>query len=440
MGEELFRKVYPNRYLEFEEGQGDGGYVVNKLALYKNRLRAIEWRWNYICARAGLPPLFIEDWTNEQEDDEALWKLEFIVKLLKSAPVKNILKEFNQIKDLKCHEVCGECAKDKRDKKDKKEVTRCCNMNCSIYILDEKGTAEMKDDGDGKRAFGYDNIHFECTAECGCGVRCMNRRLQKGRQIKLVIFREPKKGWGIRCVSEIKKGDFVTEYAGEVTMTGRRNHYDYEMTKYKAVADNGKTYRTPLNIAAGTRGNEARFFAHSCAPNLDPKITIVERHAMFFHHISFIALRTIFPGEELTFSYFDDGEKAKESIKSMFGYCSCRSNKCQRPAPIHSNAVKSEEEDEMSGDDYADIEDDEKPGPSTRGRSTSIRDEDKKKKRGGRRSMGVKNEEKEREKGVMQLKKSIGATRKRHHEGRVKREEGEERRKEEEEGRMKDEG
>ncbi len=37
---------------------------------------------------------------------------------------------------------------------------------------------------------------YECHAECGCGIDCPNRVVERGRQVPLQIFRTESRGWG----------------------------------------------------------------------------------------------------------------------------------------------------------------------------------------------------------------------------------------------------
>jgi len=37
---------------------------------------------------------------------------------------------------------------------------------------------------------------FECNSTCSCGPECENKVVQKGRRVKLQIFKTAKKGWG----------------------------------------------------------------------------------------------------------------------------------------------------------------------------------------------------------------------------------------------------
>ena len=52
-----------------------------------------------------------------------------------------------------------------------------------------------------------------------CISDCPNRVVQHGRRCPLVIFRtENGRGWGVKALKSIKKGTFVMEYVGEVSI------------------------------------------------------------------------------------------------------------------------------------------------------------------------------------------------------------------------------
>ncbi|KAI1702789.1 chromo (CHRromatin organization MOdifier) domain-containing protein [Ditylenchus destructor] len=56
----------------------------------------------------------------------------------------------------------------------------------------------------------------ECSDQCACDKNCPGRVIQRGRQIPIVIFRSPDRGWGIRAAAKISANSFVVEYVGEV--------------------------------------------------------------------------------------------------------------------------------------------------------------------------------------------------------------------------------
>merc|ERR1712242_300540 len=58
---------------------------------------------------------------------------------------------------------------------------------------------------------------YECNKICKCDTDCTNRVVQRGRKVKLCIYRTDNGcGWGVKALENIKKGSFVVEYVGEV--------------------------------------------------------------------------------------------------------------------------------------------------------------------------------------------------------------------------------
>lgn len=57
---------------------------------------------------------------------------------------------------------------------------------------------------------------FECNASCSCDQRCINRVVQNGLQVRLQVFKTEKKGWGLRCLDDLAKGNFICIYAGQL--------------------------------------------------------------------------------------------------------------------------------------------------------------------------------------------------------------------------------
>lgn len=59
---------------------------------------------------------------------------------------------------------------------------------------------------------------YECNMRCKCDMSCPNRVVQKGRRVRVCIFRTANsRGWGVKTLQKIKKGSFVMEYVGEVS-------------------------------------------------------------------------------------------------------------------------------------------------------------------------------------------------------------------------------
>ncbi|GMS80867.1 hypothetical protein PENTCL1PPCAC_3042, partial [Pristionchus entomophagus] len=376
LGDDVFEKLFPSRYLEPKTGSDAGGYVEDERSLYKNDLRALESLWAYICARAGLPTLYIEDWTEEPFDLKPLMAFEFMVYLVNSPFVADFIKEYDQLKEMKCDFACSSCTR----KNHRDEQTHCCGMETSFDVDQMTGEFQWCDKRE-THHLEHCN-HFECIDDCSCGEPCRNRSVQRGRQMVLCVFREPGKGWGVRTVSEIDQCKFVTEYIGEVNekgMTGRKSVYDFEMA-YPARDSEGREVHKKFIISAGEKGNESRFFNHSCAPNMNPMTTIIERYGLFYNHVAFFTCRKILPGEELVFDYWPDQHPSDIDISRMFpNGCQCISSECRIPHKTtaykgtsvewEAKEVKEEEEDGIDGDDEADLmiaDDDDFGGSSMR--------------------------------------------------------------------------
>jgi hypothetical protein len=91
-------------------------------------------------------------------------------------------------------------------------------------------------------------------------------------------------------------------------------------------------------IDAGTNGNDARFFNHSCDPNCE---SVVEKRRVFIE-----ALRSIEPGEEMTYDYqiyrdHDDPENIDEIFACRCGFANCRGTMLWPPEPKKKKRSKS---------------------------------------------------------------------------------------------------
>ncbi|XP_071960304.1 histone-lysine N-methyltransferase SUV39H2-like [Antedon mediterranea] len=148
---------------------------------------------------------------------------------------------------------------------------------------------------------------YECNKLCKCGMRCKNRVVQKGRKVPLSIFKTDNgRGWGVKCLKDIKKNCFVMEYVGEVigNEEAERRGQEYDC--------NGRTYLFDLDynesdcpyvVDAGKYGNVAHFVNHSCDPNLVVYGVWIDTLDVRFPRIALFACRDISAGEELTFDY-----------------------------------------------------------------------------------------------------------------------------------------
>jgi len=171
----------------------------------------------------------------------------------------------------------------------------------------------------------------ECPPHCRRGGGpCGNRRIASGNWFKLlqifptdqyekkVVIRNRTTQRGVRSLSQIQQGDLVVEYCGIVKPAKYgRNPYVLE------VKDCGSSPRYNHDIDASNVGNVARYINHSCDPNLELRIVVVEGVPRAF----FFAQTSISIGDEVTFDY--RWEAAKDIACSgaiTFTKCNCGLN------------------------------------------------------------------------------------------------------------------
>ncbi|GFO01900.1 histone-lysine N-methyltransferase suv39h2 [Plakobranchus ocellatus] len=160
---------------------------------------------------------------------------------------------------------------------------------------------------------------YECNSRCKCGPDCLNRVVQKGRRVKVCIFRTQTKGWGLKALQPIKKGSFVIEYVGEVITNEeaekRGKTYDASGITYLFDLDFHDT-SGPFSVDAGTYGNASHFINHSCDPNLEVHVVWIDTLDPLLPHICLFAKRDIARNEELTFDYNSGKDELNDSNQS----------------------------------------------------------------------------------------------------------------------------
>ena len=93
-------------------------------------------------------------------------------------------------------------------------------------------------------------------------------------------------GFGLFATKTIKRGSFITYYSGRKL---RNAVADQLTTKYLFEINSRWT------IDGSSRRNLARYINHSCRPNADADVKK--------HKIIITAIRTIHPGDEITYNY-----------------------------------------------------------------------------------------------------------------------------------------
>ncbi|KAF4307235.1 set domain-containing protein [Botryosphaeria dothidea] len=191
---------------------------------------------------------------------------------------------------------------------------------------------------------------YECNENCMCGPGCKTRVVQKGRQVRLEIFKTSNgRGWGLRCKEALRVGQFIDTYRGEIITDaeatrrekgarhGTKDSYLYSLDKFAEAQ--GLEQEDMYVIDGEFKGGPTRFMNHSCEPNCGQYVVSYNRHDPRVYEIAFFAIRDIAPNEELTFDYLDKDEEDDEAqinpderneggLKPV--KCLCGARKCRK--------------------------------------------------------------------------------------------------------------
>ncbi|KAJ8715497.1 hypothetical protein PYW07_009979 [Mythimna separata] len=139
----------------------------------------------------------------------------------------------------------------------------------------------------------------ECGPTCRAGERCNNRAFEKRLYPKLVPYRTPSRGWGLKTLEDIKAGQFVIEYVGELI---DEQEFRRRMVRKHEIRDENFYFLTldkERMIDAGPKGNLARFMNHCCEPNCETQKWTVLGDV----RVGLFALYDIPANSEVTFNY-----------------------------------------------------------------------------------------------------------------------------------------
>jgi hypothetical protein len=108
---------------------------------------------------------------------------------------------------------------------------------------------------------------IECSPQhCSFGTECTNIIFQKKQHGKVEVVQTERKGLGLVIRQDLREGDFIIEYIGEVISNDTCID---RMEKMKE--DDTNVYFLTLNgsecIDAKNKGNYARYINHSCKPS-----------------------------------------------------------------------------------------------------------------------------------------------------------------------------
>jgi SET domain-containing protein len=134
-------------------------------------------------------------------------------------------------------------------------------------------------------------------------------------------------GYGVFALRRIRKGTTVVEYLGD-----RVSHAQADERYKDKSADDNHTFLFTVDartvIDAGVGGNEARYINHACDPNCE---SATENRRVFIR-----AIRTIQPGEELSYDYqiqrdSDDAPDIDQVYACRCGAGNCRGSMLEAP-------------------------------------------------------------------------------------------------------------
>lgn len=185
---------------------------------------------------------------------------------------------------------------------------------------------------------------YECHEGCGCGPDCPNRVVERGRTVPLQIFRtDDGRGWGVRSIIDIKCGQFVDTYVGEVitskeadrrrnksTNARKKDIYLFALDKF--IDENSPDPRLvgpPLEVDGQYMSGPSRFINHSCNPSMRIFARVGDHADKHVHDLALFATRDIPKGEELTFDYVDGIDMRDASKTEGHTKCLCGSENCR---------------------------------------------------------------------------------------------------------------
>ncbi|XP_064421578.1 histone-lysine N-methyltransferase NSD3 isoform X3 [Latimeria chalumnae] len=143
-------------------------------------------------------------------------------------------------------------------------------------------------------------LQYECHPQvCPAAEHCQNQSFSKRLYPETEVIKTEGRGWGLQTKCNIRKGEFVNEYVGELIDEQECR------SRIKKAHENNVTnfYMLTLTkdriIDAGPKGNYSRFMNHSCNPNCETQKWTVNGDV----RVGLFALCDISAGTELTFNY-----------------------------------------------------------------------------------------------------------------------------------------
>ncbi|MGH0131931.1 UNVERIFIED_CONTAM: hypothetical protein FKN15_057353 [Acipenser sinensis] len=113
-------------------------------------------------------------------------------------------------------------------------------------------------------------LQYECHPQvCPAAELCQNQRFSQRLYPETEVIKTEGRGWGLKARTELKKGEFVCEYVGELIDSEecrqriKHAHENHATNFYMLTLTKDRV------IDAGPKGNYSRFMNHSCNPNCE---------------------------------------------------------------------------------------------------------------------------------------------------------------------------
>ncbi|WWC59044.1 uncharacterized protein I303_101591 [Kwoniella dejecticola CBS 10117] len=170
-------------------------------------------------------------------------------------------------------------------------------------------------------------MSYLCGKECPAGDECTNKTLTKRKAAAYKVADTGTRGFGIILLEDVKEGDFVMDYRGEVISIDLfmdRIQDEYKGTKnFYALA-----YDQDEVIDAGMKGNDARFINHGCAPNLEVRKYQTAGDGWDEFEVGMWAIKDIKAGEELFYDYNFESFGVAAQSDELRTKCHCGAPNC----------------------------------------------------------------------------------------------------------------
>ncbi|CEF67652.1 Chromo domain/shadow and SET domain and Post-SET domain and Chromo domain-like and Chromo domain-containing protein [Strongyloides ratti] len=259
-----------------------------------------------------LPPIYVVNWVDYQIPPEFSYVSNIIIKP-KFAEDINIIDQV---------EPCSNCKAEKE--------TDYCEKYKEHFLKNHIN-------------FNVKEVRMSCSDLCKCLKNpCPTRVADTGRTKRLIIAKTIDKGWGLFAGDNIKAGEFICEYAGELISrcqaVQRKNDYIFDMD-YMCGHESDHFGNAKFAIDAYKYGNEGRFANHSCNPNARAISIYSQFKCEDYHKIGFFAKQSIQFGDEITIDYFGAEVESNTDRFSMVP-CNCGAANCRKYIPIMDSLTK----------------------------------------------------------------------------------------------------